>query len=573
MTARFPVPVPLTLALLLGPLAAAQTAPAQPAPAQTAPAQTTPTQSAPVSPAPAAPVQTPAIQTPAVQTPATQTPATQTPVPATQVSLREALGQLTQAPGWKSAALQYLSAQQNLNAARARAGLSLSVGADLNAVKAPIDGDWTSGTTLNAQAGANVLPWSSAQGSVLLATRSLERAGLDQRDGQNALALSVVQGYFSAQQARASLNLAAQQQGLAQRQLEVSRAQQGAGVLTQETLLSAQASAEQAAVAVQDAGSTFANALRQLYNTLGTDRLGAAPQGQSTVPQSENTVPQGQNAADLNLVSRPAVPAAPAPLDTLLARAAQGRSEILKALSNQSDAQTALEAAKLDRALPDLSLKVQYGQLASGTGTAGSSLGSSLNFKTGQLSASVSLPLNQSGTPPPTSLALGLSGSYTILNPVADAAVQSAQTSLTLAALSLSSARSSVDLDVRQKYAQLQSALIGLAAPRTLLVRAQTALSSAQARVQAGLATALDAQQAELNVLQARNTLDSAVNAAYLASLSLSVAVAEFSPALIAVSDLQSPVAGQADASRRQDAQPNAVQPLPDPSASTGGQP
>lgn len=550
MTARPSVLIPLTLALLLGSLAAAQPMPIQ----------STPIQLAPSSPASAVPVRTPAAQTPA---------------PAVQVSLREALGQLTQAPGWKSAALQYLSAQQNLDAARARAGLSLSVGADLNAVKAPIDGDWTSATTLNAQAGANVLPWSSAQGSVLLATRTLYRAGLDQRDSQNVLALSVVQGYFAAQQARASLNLAAQQQGLAQRQFEVARAQQTAGVLTQETLLSAQASAEQAAAAVQDAGSTFANALRQLYNTLGTDSLG-------TVLPGQNTAPQGQNGADLNFVSRPAVPAPPAPLDTLLDRAAQGRSEILKALSNQSDAQTALDAAKLDRALPDLSLKVQYGQLASGSGTAGSSLGSSLNFKTGQLSASASLPLNQSGTVPPTSLALGLSGSYAILNPVADAAVQSAQTSLTLAALSLSSARASVDLDVRQNYAQLQSALIGLAAPRTLLVRAQTALSSAQARVQAGLETALGAQQAELNVQQAQNALDSAVNAAYLASLSLSVAVAEFSPALIAVSD-----ASRADPAQSQNAQlqntqsraaqptvqPNAVQPLPDPSASTGGQP
>lgn len=564
MTARlsvsFSVLMPLTLALLLCPLAAAQTTPAQTTPAQPTPTQPVPAQSAPVSPAPVAPA---------------QSASPQTASPTAQVSLREALSQLTQAPGWKSAALQYLSAQQNLDAARARAGLSLSVGADLSAVKAPIDGDWTSGTTLNAQAGANVLPWSSAQGSVLLATRGLSRAGLDQRDSQNALALSVVQGYFTVQQARASLNLAAQQQGLAQRQFEVSRAQQTAGVLTQETLLSAQASAEQAAVAVQDSGSTFANALRQLYNTLGTDRLGTAPQGQ-------NTVPQGQNGADLNLSSRPAVPAAPAGLDTLLARAAQGRSEILKALSNQADAQTALEAAKLDRALPNLSLNVQYGQLASGTGTAGNSLGSSLNFKTGQLSASASLPLNQKGTVPPTSLALGLSGSYALLNPVADAAVQSAQTSLTLATLALSSALASVDLDVRQKYAQLQSALIGLSAPRTLLVRAQTALSSAQARVQAGLGTALDAQQAELNVFQARNTLDAAVNAAYLASLSLSVAVAEFSPALIAVSD-----ASRADPDPLRNAQSSVqintvqintvqihtVQPLSDPSASTGGQP
>ena len=91
--------------------------------------------------------------------------------------------------------------------------------------------------------------------------------------------------------------------------------------------------------------------------------------------------------------------------------------------------------------------------------------------------------------------------------------------------------------------------------------------------MQAGLGTALDAQQAELNVQQAQNALDSAVNAAFLASLSLSVAVAEFSPALIAVSDASRAEPARFQAVLPPDAQSNAVQLFPDPSASTGGQP
>ncbi|WP_407540148.1 TolC family protein [Deinococcus radiomollis] len=521
----------VTLALLSSPGAAAQTMPAQTMPA-TAPA-------APVQTAPAQPTSPPAVSV-----------APATPLSA-GFSLAQALSALTQAPGWRAAALQYLSASQNLDAARARAGLSLSAGAAVNALKVPIDGDWNASTTLNVQAAINVLPWSTSQLSVVQAARSLYRAGLDQRDAQNSLAVSVVQGYLTARQAAAALALAQDQQALAQRQLEVARAQQGAGVLTQENLLAAQASQEQAAATVAEAASTLDNALRQLYNTLGS-------------------VPAGLDGVSVpSFTSAPVLPAAPSPLETLLPRAVQGRSEVLKAVSNQGDAQAAVQAARLDRVLPDLSLSVQYGQLAStSSGVAGSTVGSALNFKTGVLSASASIPLNQNasvstgntgtgttGGTSPTSLALGLSGSFAILNPVADVNILSAQTSLASAGLALLNARSSVDLDVRQKYAALQNALLALASPRTSLLRAQTALASAQARFQAGLATALDVQQAELNVVQAQNTLAQAVNGAYLASLNLSVSTGEFSPALLTFSD---------------STVPDAISPT---SPATGGQP
>ncbi|GGJ80803.1 TolC family protein [Deinococcus aquiradiocola] len=484
----------LTLALAL-PVAAAQTQPAQPA--QTQPAPATQTQPAPATPA--------------------------LPAPAMRVTLQQALQALQQSPGWRSADLQYRSASQSLDAARARAGLSLTASADVSAVKIPTDGDWTSATTLGVQAGVNVLPWSSAQGSVRLAEHALYRAGLDQKDAQNTLALGIVQGYLNARNALAALQAAQAQATLAARQLQITQAQQQTGTRTAENTLTAQAAQENAQAALAQASSALDTALRQLYNTLG--------QPAPTLPADAVT--------GLSLPSAPTVPGAPASLDTLLATAARSRADILRAQSSVQDAREGLDAARFDRAVPNVSATVQYGQIASSTASAGSTVSSSLNFKTGQLNATASVPLRSSDLP--TGLALGLSGSYGIIDRSADATVTSANLSLASATLGLSSTTSAADLDVRQKYAALQNALLGLNGPRTSLKAASTALVSAQARLQAGLGTALDVQQAELNVVQAQNTLDQAVSSAYLASLNLSVATGEFTPALIQLPDAALP--------------------------------
>ncbi|WP_425148192.1 TolC family protein [Deinococcus sp.] len=485
----------LTLALLIsGALAQTTTAPTPlpttpPTPLQAPPATQPPPATPPVSPDPA--------------------------VPADPFTLAQALSGLTQAPGWRSAALQYLSAQQSLDAARARTGLSLSAGGTVTPVLAPLDGgSWNVSTALSAQASLNVLPWSSAQESVRQASRAVQRAGLDQRDAQNVLALNAVQQYLSVRQNEAALTLAQGQLQLAARSLEVARAQVQSGTLTQEGLLDKQAAQQQAQAGLDDARSALDSAVRQLYNTLGTP----AP-----------------DPADWHFVGVAPLPAAPAPLETLLARAAQSRSEVFKARSALEDAQAGLEIAQLNRTLPSLSVSAQYGQLGSSTSSSttssGSTVSSSLDLKAGTLSASVSVPLTSSKLP--TSLALSLSGSFAVFDPSADASVRSAQTAVASAQLALQTAQTSVELDVRQKYAQLQNALSGLGAPRTSLLRAQTALSSTQARLSAGLSTALDVESAQLSVQQAQTTLKTSVNSAYLASLTLSQAVGEFSPALV----------------------------------------
>jgi outer membrane protein len=491
------------LTLLLGSLTlgAAQTQPELPATL------------AQVQPAPPAPV--PPASAPVAPVPTTPPPTTAAPV---TLTLPQLLAALTQAPGWRSAALQALSARQALDTARARAGLSLSVGADVTALKVPVDGSWSSTTSLTVQAGLGVLPWSPAQDGVRQATRALERAGLDQRDAQASLALSVVQGYQAARQASASLTLARAQQALAERQLAVAQAQRQADLISQEGLLDRQAALEQTAQASGDALAALDSALRQLSATLGTP-----------LP--------GPETARLGTIL--AQPGAPAPLEGLLARAQTGRSEVLRARSAQQDAQAALEIAQRDRRLPNLSAGLQYGQLAGGSSVAGNTVGSSLNFKTGVLGLSASLPLNQSGAP--SGLALNFSGSVALLDPVADAAVRSAQTAVQSAALALDSARSGVELDVRQRYAALQGALAALNPARTSLTRAQTALASAQARLAAGLDTPLTVQTAELALAQAQTTLERLGDAAALASLQLSAASGSFSLSLLSVTDTPTP--------------------------------
>ena len=114
----------LTLTLVLGPVAAAQSA------APTLPAQA-PTMATPVTPTPAA-----------------------TPLDTLLLALRSA-------PGWRSADLTYRAAQLQLDSARLRAGLNLTAGGSGTLTKAPWDsGDWTGNGTLTLSASLPVLPWS-----------------------------------------------------------------------------------------------------------------------------------------------------------------------------------------------------------------------------------------------------------------------------------------------------------------------------------------------------------------------------------------------------------------------------
>ncbi|GAA4019407.1 TolC family protein [Deinococcus rubellus] len=416
--------------------------------------------------------------------------------------------------GWRSAEEQYKAAQYALDSARARVGLDLTLGGSVSAGKSPVDsGDWQAVSTLTGQVSAAVLPWGSAFDGVRSAERALGRAALDLQDSRQTLLLGAAQSYLSAQLAAEQETLNAAQAALASQQLGVAQDQRQNNLISVEDLLTRQGNLESAQASAVNAQAAREIGERQLLSDAGLD-VGLA--------------------ARLILPSVPSIPGAPAPLADLLASALGQRSEIQKAASQLTDARASLTSAQRER-LPDLSASVNYGQLSL-TGSGGRSVGGSLNVKTGVAAATFSLPTSTGSTPIPTSLSLGLTGSFDVLGGAANAAIASAQSSVRSAELALESARSSVELGVRRAYNDALNTRRLLDVQRTALTRAQMVLTSAQARLTAGLGTALDVNVAQVGVQNAQFGVDQALNAAYLAQVQLAKASAQFDPALLLVS-------------------------------------
>ena len=454
----------------------------------TLPAQTAPPPAAGPAPGPAAPL----------------------PASAT-LSFAQVQTALRSSPGWRSAEERYKAAQLSLDAARARAGLNLTAGGSLGLGKTPADtGDVQTSTTLTGQVSATVLPYGSALDPVGSAERALSRAAAELQNTRQTLLLSALQDYLAARNAARQETLSTAQAALAARQLDVAQAQRDNGVLSVEDLLIRQQNLQNAQASAIDAQAAREISERQLLSDLGLE----------------------VNTARLNLPSTPTLPDAPAPLSDLLARADQQRSEITQAASQLDDARAALISAQRQR-LPSLSASLNYGELTSSTGLAGRTVSGSLDFKTGVAAASFNLPLTSSAVPIPTSLALGLSGSVSVLGRAENAGIASAVSSVRSAELALQSTRSSVELDVRRKYNAAQSSRRLLEVQQTAVSRAQTTLESVKARLGAGLDTQLGVQVAEVGVQSAQAAYDQALANAYLAAAQLDQAASHLDPALI----------------------------------------
>jgi outer membrane protein TolC len=122
---------------------------------------------------------------------------------------------------------------------------------------------------------------------------------------------------------------------------------------------------------------------------------------------------------------------------------------------------------------------------------------------------------------------LGLSLSVPIFDPVSDSQIATAQTALKAAQQALETARKAAELDVRQKYQNLQTAKAAIAAARAGLNAANQNLRTAQARLQAGTGTTVEVQAAQLNQLQAQRNLEAALAQAQLAALALQNALGQ----------------------------------------------
>ncbi|SMB95659.1 Outer membrane protein TolC [Deinococcus hopiensis KR-140] len=440
-------------------------------------------------------------------------PAAASPGPSSALSLGQVLTQLRGSPGWRSAELRYRSAELALAAAQARAGFNLSVGAEANAVKLPAaSGETQLSATLTAQASIAVLPWSPPLEAVRQAQRSLLRAAAERRAAQATLTLNTVQAYWAARNAQEARLLADAQATLAGRQLQVAQAQRQAGVLPLSGLLAREQALSDAQARQREAGGDADLAARQLVNLLGQ------PVFLPTDPAAYGALP-----------TEPQLPTA---VDAVIARALSGRAEVTGAQNDLLDAQAGLQAARLDAGLPELNASVQYGQLGAGQSPAGWTVGASLNAKTGVLAGQARVPVRTPGEQP-TGVTLALTASVPLVGGDKRVSVRSAEVAVQGTELALATARQSVELEVRQRQADLLTALDTLASRRGALRQAQEAQGTARARLAAGLVTALDVEDANLQLRQAALGEENARVQAFLASLRLAQSSAELDLTLL----------------------------------------
>lgn len=426
--------------------------------------------------------------------PASSAPAPAAPVPealGAPFSLSDAVARLAAAPQWRQADLAFESAARAVESARAAGGLSFGVGGNLGYSALSAAGNVPSNTntsaSVSATLGATVLPWAPANDNVRAAERALATARATLQGTRATLLQNVQSAYFSARLARQDLTLAQGQLRLREEQLVVARTRREQGAASQEDLLSAQQNVETARAGVVQAQNNLDYARRALLNVLG--------------------LPDGP----LNLTTAPSEPQTPDAPEALIARALTARREVVEATQNLRGAEDALVSARRDRLVPSASLGVEFGYLGFGNTPSGATVSGSLNFKTGAASATASAPVTSGATSERGGLSVNLSASYTLLDPAADAAIRSAQTSLAGAQLALSLARQNVELAVRQNLNTLQNARALLGARRTAVEVAQTALATARSRLAAGLAVSGDVLSAELALAGAQRDLEAAL--------------------------------------------------------------
>lgn len=421
--------------------------------------------------------------------------------------LTTALQALPQSADWQSADLRFQNSQRTLEAAYAAAGLQIRGTGSYN-YSAPESGNSSSTNSLGLTASLNVLPWSGANDQIRSAARNLESAALDLRDTRATLALNLVNQYFTVRNAVADFELAQANQALAAERVRISMAQQSAGQLTKEGLLQAQQGLQNAQVTRLQAEGGLENARLTLFNQLGQ---GPGAVNLSTPPQ-ELPLPQGS-------------------LESLIAQALQRRSDVGKAQIQLDGAQDSLIIAQRNRWLPPTSVNVGYGPRGQGGTGAGLSYSASLDLQNGNASVGATYNGINSSQPSGSStntFTFGLSVSLPLVAPSSDAGIRTAQTQIEAAQKSLYSASKSAELDVRQRYLEASTATARIKALRIAVDNASQALSTAQARRQAGTNTALDLQQAQVNLRQAQRDLEAATATQMVAVYRLLGAIGAF---------------------------------------------
>jgi outer membrane protein len=361
------------------------------------------------------------------------------------LTLAAALERLPQSPDWQIADLTYAASERALENARAASNLSVNAGGSYGLTRqtneitttnpvpggAPIvvseAGNVTSNANVSANASINVLPWSNAQVQARSSELALQRAVFDRSDARKNLMVNATNQYFLARIAATDLELAKSNEGLSEARLKIANQQQTNGQITREQLLGTQQALENAKVNTMVAKNTLELARLSLFNTLGL-----SPNETSlSTPPSEYAMPKTT-------------------LEALLKEALEKRGDVQKAKLRVQEAEEGLQAAQLNRWLPNSNINLGYGV----QGNSGPNINGGLNIQSGVASVSTTYPVYQNPEPKSTNPALTFSVSVLIpiLAPSQDAQVGTAQTNLETARKTLESAKRGAELDVRQKY-------------------------------------------------------------------------------------------------------------------------
>jgi outer membrane protein len=432
---------------------------------------------------------------------------------APQLPLQPVLEFMPNTLDWRVADLNLETAARQLDAARAVAGLNVSGGGRYDYSNRNVGGVNTDGGNLvvSVNASLTVLPWGPAFDAVRTATRGLERAALDRTDARNLIYLNAITLYYSTRTAIQDLELARASEALSATQLKNADAQLKNGVISRDAYLNIQRASEAARVATLTAKNALEITKIGFFNAINQ-------------PVRDDVV----------LVTAPAVLALPqGSVETLLQTALTRRSDALKAKSRVADAEDALANANRDRLLPASSVSLGIGQFA-GTTQTGAALNAGLNFQSGVVTSSASLPLVSPALPAGvqvgTTFTLSAQLSLPLLAPSSDARIASAAASLESARAGLESAQRGADLDVRQRYNDALSAAARLGVANIGVQNARLALETAQTRLAAGLNTALDVESAKLAQRQAERDFESAIAAQVIAVYRLQNALGSFAP-------------------------------------------
>jgi outer membrane protein len=389
-------------------------------------------------------------------------------------SLENAYSALPNSLEWQNAELTWQTAEQNLLSARASAGLSSSIGADGNLTQ-PLSGTGSSSTTVTIKANASlpVLPWAAQFDQVHNAERALARATLDRRDSRNSLDINLTQQYFNARVAGLDVENNQFAANIAKQQLENAEKQLSNGQLSKDSLENTRRNYENSRISVLQAQQALELARLQLWTSL------------SATP------------SEVNLSSTPAKRSTDLNLEQALSNL-EMRSDVQRASSRVTDAENNLGVASRDRGIPTASVSAGISQQGGG------SLNSSLNIGNGLLSVNGSYPVVGGNNTNPTNLTVGISVSIPITAPSSDSKIDTANKSLDSAKANLETTRRNARIDITQKYNDLQLQIRRTQLSEKTLENTKNSFETAKQRFTLGSLTALDVQNSEQTLRQAK---------------------------------------------------------------------